>query len=297
MKRNVVAFMNMKGGVGKTTLCVNIANTLSQNYGKKVLLIDMDPQFNATQYVMAVTNENYSELYEKYREERKTINAIHDGGDKRNKPNNGGLFSSPGLGKNFLKEDVIINIKNNFDMILGDLYLINIQINHKTGAEENLKKYIDENDLRNQYEYIFIDSPPTFSPFFTSAYLACDMYVIPVKPDYMSSLGLELFSYAIRESNSSRISPAVCVGIIFSMLDNRSKLHEPIIESIKDTYKDGIFFSNMIKVYTAITGGVGEQKFMVDIQGYDISNNIKQLSEEFIGKMKDAEQKLTQITI
>ena len=51
----VISFMNMKGGVCKTTLCVNIANTLATHFKEKVLLIDMDPQFNASQYILSIT--------------------------------------------------------------------------------------------------------------------------------------------------------------------------------------------------------------------------------------------------
>ena len=135
----VISFMNMKGGVCKTTLCVNIANTLATHFKEKVLLIDMDPQFNASQYILSITENDYMNKYKDYKEDRKTIYYLYnDNGrqveqDSHSISNVGALFNSNNLEEPYLKDDYIINIKENFDMILGDIDLIELQITQKEG--------------------------------------------------------------------------------------------------------------------------------------------------------------------
>ena len=228
----VISFMNMKGGVCKTTLCVNIANTLATHFKEKVLLIDMDPQFNASQYILSITENDYMNKYKDYKEDRKTIYYLYnDNGrqveqDSHSISNVGALFNSNNLEEPYLKDDYIINIKENFDMILGDIDLIELQITQKEGITKRLDKYIKHKKLRDVYKYILIDCAPTYSFYFISAYSASDTYIIPLKPDYVASLGLSLLEKAISsiETDQDRINSC---GVIYTLIDSRNNLHEP----------------------------------------------------------------------
>lgn len=284
-----VSFMNMKGGVCKTTLCVNIANTLSKAYGKKVLLIDMDPQFNATQYILGITEENYMEKYDTLKKSRKTIYYLYDDKGRDHKNNSdeskvGSLFNSNNPTDPYLKDDYIINIKENFDIIAGDINLIELQITQKDGITKRLNRYIDYKSLKTKYDYILIDCAPTYSFYFISAYMASDTYVIPLKPDYVSSLGLSLLQKAINSIEVDNKKVNSC-GIIYTLIDPRNNLHKPVIEDIESAIGEKNIFKERLKYFTDIPRGVSEKKFMLDISNNSIDDSIKLITEEFMGRV------------
>lgn len=286
----VVSFMNMKGGVCKTTLCVNIADTLATNFKQRVLLIDMDPQFNASQYVLSITEEDYMKKYTDLKKNRKTIYYLYNDKDRQVQPNKendlkvGTLFNSNSIDEPYLKEDYIVNIKENFDMIVGDIDLIELQITQKEGITKRLDRYIKQKKLRDEYKYILIDCAPTYSFYFVSAYLASDTYTIPLKPDYVSSLGLSLLQKAVNsiETDNEKINSC---GVIYTLIDMRNKLHEPVIEEINAVVGTDNIFTNQLKYLIDIPRGVSENKFMLDIRNNGIDTSIKSITEEFIGRV------------
>lgn len=286
----VVSFMNMKGGVCKTTLCVNIANTLAEHFKEKVLLIDMDPQFNASQYILSITEKDYMSKYTGFKKDRKTIYYLYNDKDRlvehnsESKVNVGALFNSNSIEEPYLKDDYIINIKDNFDMILGDIDLIELQITQKEGITKRLDRYIKHKKLRDKYKYILIDCAPTYSFYFISAYSASDTYIIPLKPDYVASLGLSLLEKAISsiESDKDRINSC---GLIYTLIDSRNSLHEPVINDIEFSIGKDNIFDARLKYLVDIPRGVGENKFMLDIKNNGIDDSIKSITEEFIGRV------------
>lgn len=293
MEKKVVSFMNMKGGVSKTTLCVNIADTLATYYKKKVLLIDMDPQFNATQYVFRVLyGDNHIEEYDKYKKQQKTIYQLYnvENSTKQDeKEDLNSIFNGKRVNDGYLKMDYIVNVKENFDMILGDIELIELQITQKSGIEKILERYIELNNLRDKYDYILIDSPPTYSFFFISSYLCCDTYILPVKPDYLSSLGISLLARARDSIMSTHGKEASSLGIVYTLIDPRNNLHVPVKENIVSTIDEKNIFKNELRYLKSIPEGMRTGRFMLDIDEQDISNEIKRITEEFIGRLKGGE--------
>lgn len=293
-KKKIVSFMNMKGGVCKTTLCVNIANTLATNFKKNVLVIDMDPQFNATQYAFGVIfKDNYMGKYKEFKSQRKTIFQLYD--DKSNekttenaeeKYSYSALFNTNLIDNSYLLKDYIVNVKKNFDMILGDIELIQLQITQKSGIEKRLFQYIDANKLRDKYDYILIDSPPTYSFFFISSYLASDTYIIPLKPDFVSSLGLALLERATTEIIKSHDKVIQSLGIVYTLIDPRNKIHEPIIQDIESNTDAKNIFKSYIKYLKSIPDGVRNNSFMLDISENGINKDIIRITEEFISRME-----------
>ena len=133
----VITFINMKGGVGKTTLAVNVAYTLSKIEGKKVLLIDMDPQMNATQYTL--TESQMNEILE---DRNKSVygclspdyqaNSVLDGYEQRK------------------EEKWIFNVENTFDIIPSSLDIMTLNL---AASPYKLKQYI-QNDLGEKYDIV-----------------------------------------------------------------------------------------------------------------------------------------------
>ena len=139
MNAKIVSFINMKGGVGKTTLCLGIGEYLSKEdtHNKKILYIDMDPQFNTTQTLM-----NEFDLEEKYLSEyykTKNVRKIFE------MPTT--ISEKPILPK---PEDIIVKLNSNIDIIPGTINLI-FEDSNKEDKIRRLKKFIKDNNLRNDY--------------------------------------------------------------------------------------------------------------------------------------------------
>ena len=186
----VIAFMNMNGGFGKTTLCVNLADMLSREFGKKVLIIDIDPQFNATQCFMS------GEEYSQHKEDNK-YTTYHIYADNLEVPSlvNGRTEEN---NQSIDLDEMILKANRNLDFIPGDLKLIKVETG-RNGQEMRLNRFIREYELKEKYDFIFVDCPPTNSLWTLSAVVASDYYIMPVKPDYLSSVGLSLFKSVIGE--------------------------------------------------------------------------------------------------
>lgn len=180
----MIAFLNMKGGVCKTSLCKEIALYLSDVFQNKVLVIDVDPQSNCTQSFL----ERYNVL-----EKNKIIQG------ELKLPSIQKVFSpsTAKLDRSELKE-VILELTDNLHIVPGELRTIFMERETSTGAsEQRLLNFIEDNDLKKDYDYILIDCPPTYSFYTIAALLASDLYLIPVTPDAYSLLGVNLLQQVI----------------------------------------------------------------------------------------------------
>ena len=201
MERNIISFMNMKGGVGKTTVCVNIAGCLA-NQGKKILLIDIDPQMNATQYLL--NPQNIQKVIDDKYTEKETIYWLYkDSAEDDLYGISGEEPDSVSSSESSISEKIIYNVRENLDLICGDLRMTNIVDTDGT-ATDTLNLFIDNASLRDKYDFIFIDCPPTQSVYTTSAFKASDFYLLIIKPDYLSTIGLSLFEKIVGKFNNRR---------------------------------------------------------------------------------------------
>ena len=179
----VITFINMKGGVGKTTLAVNVAYTLSKIENKKVLLIDMDPQMNATQYTLTE-----SQMEEILADRNKSVygclspdyqaNSVLEGYEQRK------------------EEKWIFNVENTFDIIPSSLDIMTLNL---AQGPYKLKQYI-QNDLGEKYDVVIIDCPPTISEYTKVSLLASDMYLVPMKAEPLSVFGLPMLENYVKET-------------------------------------------------------------------------------------------------
>lgn len=232
--------VNMKGGVGKTTLSVHLAYILAKYHKKKVLLIDIDPQFNATQYLV-----EQKSILEHFRS-KKTIYDIlvpnkEEDIDLSGKSKKVETISPP-------LSDFIINIKsydkNNacLDLMPSSLKLITFETT-KRGVENYLKNFI--NDKCKKYDFILFDCPPTLSILTLSAYLASTHNIIPVKPDFLSSLGLPLLERGLKEYEDTYGHKLLPIGIVFTMVNNLGKLSQEVVNNIKSSGSRNIFTTKL----------------------------------------------------
>lgn len=272
---SVISFLNMKGGVGKTTLCKEMALFLSEfnNDNKKILVIDIDPQSNCTQ-----------SFFEKY-----NIMQIDDSLFEKDKlPSISKVFSSS-VTRQSTFDEVIIKLTDALHLLPGDLDTVFMERETSTGAaEQKLLNFILENKLKEKYDYIFIDCPPTYSFYTVSALLSSDYYFVPVKPDAYSVLGLDLLERVVRELKTGyRIffehKPITNLGVIFTMVGGTSiQGFRRNIESIKSSFasKDIYFFNNEFrKIDRLATGKLST--FIVDRDDSLLLDDVKNICMEF----------------
>lgn len=279
MVGKVISFINMKGGVGKTTLCIGIGEYLAHFMGKKILFIDLDPQFNTTQSLL-----NEFNLEDKYLNDYTTGNENNT--VKR-------LFGSQtSLAEKFTmpqKNDIILELDRSMHLIQGTIDLILVESDKDGTKARVIRKFIKECKLKEEYDFIFIDCPPTITVYTDAALLASDYYLVPNRIDRYSILGIKLLKQVIDRLIDNEELDIKPLGIVYTMIDNPG----PKTESLKRTFensgivKDIGIFQKFIRYY---------QNLQVGMQGnisskYEKSKkDIKNISEEFLRRIEGDEQ-------
>jgi ATPase len=223
----VVSIINYKGGVGKTTITANLASEMACR-GKRVLVIDLDPQTNLTFSYMKV--EEWSNTYEKEKTIKYWFDSIIDG----TKP-------VPSF------KDLIVR-KNGVDLICSHLGLIDVDIELAAGLSAGTERqhrnnfiktysYIKNelNTLKGQYDIVLFDCPPNFSIVTKNALIASDYYIVPAKMDYLSTLGINQLKNHVTSlvnqyndyvTDESKMAKPIFLGVIATMIAVRND--EPI---------------------------------------------------------------------
>lgn len=215
---NIISVINMKGGVGKTTLSIGIADYLSE-IGHSVLLIDADPQFNSTQ-AMLDTYKNKG--YEDIESERNYYNEVVLPNGKtiyklfRPQTDMMHSYSSP------KSDEIILNLKDNLDILCGDLNLVLVNKVSDHTFVKRIRNFIDDNDLADKYEYIIIDCPPTLTIYTDSALMASDYYLIPNRIDRYSIVGIDSLQKAVNNLIREERIKLKCIGLVYTMVSNNT---------------------------------------------------------------------------
>ncbi len=206
----VIAVTNQKGGVGKTTTTVNLAASLAAT-GRKVLLIDIDPQGNA---------------------------AMGCGVDK-----DAVNYSSCEL---LLEEvpasETIIKSKEcGFDVIAGNADLTAAEVQLMTTANRERKLADGLLSIKSQYDYILIDCPPSLNMLTLNAMVAANSVLIPMQCEYYALEGLSALLDTIKNIRES-VNPSLHLeGILRTMFDNRSRLTKDVSEQLVEYFGDKVF--------------------------------------------------------
>lgn len=229
-----VAVINMKGGVGKSTLCTNLAWHFSamSSWKKRVLLIDLDPQFNASQYMLGVA---------RYQREIITNNS----------PTIWDIFEqqarTPGLrSANRSLEDSIINIatftNGHYLRLIPSQLDLSFTLKNPSQKEHLLSNFVA--DIEKDYDLILVDCAPTESVLPTAAYLTADHILVPVKPEFLSTIGLPLIRQSLSDFEKSYRKTLNVVGICFNMCSDYSpeeSLSKKEVRNLSGTYSWHVF--------------------------------------------------------
>lgn len=206
----VIAVANQKGGVGKTTTTINLSSCLAE-FGKKVLVIDTDPQGNTTSGLGLDKNEISSTIYELMIGECKTDECII---------------------KNVIKGVDVI--PSNVNLAAAEIELIDTD-----GKEYILRNKI--NDVRDSYDFIMIDCPPSLSMLTVNAMTTADTVLVPIQCEYYALEGLSQLVHTVNLVRE-RLNPNLIMeGIVFTMFDSRTNLSLQVVENVKSHINENVY--------------------------------------------------------
>ena len=203
----IITLSNHKGGVGKTTSSINIGAGLNK-LGKKVLLIDLDPQANLSQSLGVVDADAEKNIY--------------------------------GALRGFYKLTPIKILKG-LDLIPSTLELSGAEIEMigEPGREYILKQTIEP--IKNKYDFIIIDSPPSLGLLTINSLTASDEVIIPLQAQFLALQGLVKLMEVIKKIQLRLNKDLELGGVFVTQFDNRKVLNRNVLETIKDHFKDQVF--------------------------------------------------------
>lgn len=206
----IIAIANQKGGVGKSTTAINLAASMVEK-GKRILVVDIDPQRNTT-----------SGLGVKEEDINKTVYELI-------------------MGEAQVKECLVKGIMDNIYIIPSHRNLAGAEIEliDVEDKEYLLKKYID--NIKEAFDYVFIDCPPSLNTLTVNAMTTADSVLIPIQCEYYALEGLSQLMYTV-ELVKERLNDRLEIeGIVFTMYDSRTCLSNEVVENVKDNFKGKIF--------------------------------------------------------
>ena len=205
----IISIANQKGGVGKTTTAVNLSCILAKK-GKKVLLVDTDPQGNATSG-LGIEKEMEFSTYD--------------------------LLVGDVLAEDVIQETAIRNLSitpSNMNLAGAEVQLVSMM-----SREQRMKEKLDI--IKDEYDFILIDCPPSLGLITLNAFTASDSVLIPVQCEYYALEGLSQLIHTIdlvKERLNSNIS---IEGVVFTMYDARTNLSMQVVENVKNNLQQNIY--------------------------------------------------------
>lgn len=249
----IISVTNQKGGVGKTTSCVNLASYVA-DAGNKVLLIDMDPQGNACSSVGVEIEKGQNSVYEVL------------------------------LGEITIKDAIYPSVLKGLDVVPSNVDLAGAEVDlvYVENREKVLKDALSS--IGGAYDYIFIDCPPSLGLLTVNALTATNTIIIPIQCEYFALVGLGQLMNTVRLIKK-HLNPEIEIeGVLLTMKDNRSNLVSQVSDEIKKYFGEKVYNTYIPRnVRLAESPSHGKPIVLYDNRSKG-AIAYKALSEEFLKK-------------
>ncbi len=245
-----IAFMNQKGGVGKTTTTVSVGSFLASEYGKKVLLVDLDPQGNLSDHVGIDPNTTEKSVYNVLVEDMPVSEAI----------------------QHVCGMDVL---PANIDLSAAEVELVNMM-----SREVRLKNSISE--VAENYDYILLDCPPSLGLLTVSGLSFASEVIVPMQAEYLALRGLSQLVHTI-DLVRGHLNPELYVsGVVFCMFDGRTILAQSVRDEVESYFPDKVYSAGVrknIRLAEAPSYGLPVGLYDSSCKG---SDDYRAITEEFL---------------
>lgn len=206
----IISVANQKGGVGKTTTTINLGASLADE-GKKVLLVDSDAQGNATSGLGVSKTEVEIDIYDIL------------------------INEAP------IQDVIVASSRENMDLVPASIQLAGaeVELSNMQHRETRLKKALDS--VRDEYDYILIDCPPSLGHLTINAFTASDSVLIPVQCEYYALEGLSQLLNTVRLVQKHFNNQLKIEGVLLTMLDRRTNLGYEVVEEVKKYFHEKVY--------------------------------------------------------
>ncbi|WP_414584399.1 ParA family protein [Scytonema sp. PCC 10023] len=302
----VIATANMKGGVGKTTLTVNMATCLTKNYGKRVLVLDLDSQISATLSLMSPVD------FAKLRKQRRTLRYLIDD-----------IINPSSRAKLTIRDIIQTQVCNlpGLDLLPGDIDLYDefvvSEMLHQQAVNlgENefetiwnrfervlLGKILEP--IREEYDFIILDCAPGYNLLTRSALATSNFYILPAKPEPLSVVGIQLLERRIAKLKESHEHEAKIdiqmLGIVFTMSNTNflsGRYYKQVMQRVYQDFGEGKICQTQIPTDVNVAKAVDSfMPVVLNNSGTAGSKAFLQLTQELLQKLESAEREKQQRT-
>lgn len=289
----VISTVNMKGGVGKTTLTVNLATCLAKNHNKRVLVLDLDSQISATLSLMPPYE------FAKLRKKGRTLNYLLDK-----------LITNNNRKSLDIKDIITPSIcdLNNLDLLPGDIelydeYLVSEMLHNQTVGKENtnfdevwntFERNLIKNILepvRNDYDFIIMDCAPGYNLLTRSGIAASDYYLLPSRPEPLSLIGIQLLERRVaklKESHQHTVPVNLkLLGIVFILSGGNlfGRYYKQVMTRITEDFSQEKIFNNNIPLDVNVAKAVDTfQPVVLSMPSSPGAKAFVQLTQEMLQK-------------
>ncbi len=291
----VIATTNMKGGVGKTTLCVNLAASLAK-VGKRVLVVDLDTQISATLSLMSPQD------FVKCRKDRRTLRQLIS---QRVDPSSPQLHETAGVIRPYICEQKGLSLLPG-DLDLYDDYMVSSFLHEQANKDEDNKDFQTAwanfertlikgilKPIQNDYDFIILDCAPGYNLLTRSSFVASDFYLLPAKPEPLSIAGIQLLQRRIERLRQSYEDTEpmniALLGIVFTMSGNlfSSRYYNQVMKRVQQDYSEQQIFKTQIPNDIQVSRAVDSFKPVVLANpGATGAKAFTKLTGEFLKKLE-----------